>query len=226
MEKMINEDIKVLIVEDDEIARENAVEYLQDYFSNIFEASNALDALKIYETKKPDIIISDIQMPRLNGLEFIQRVRQKDKKVQIIVLTAFCDKEYLLKAIELQLVKYLIKPINEYEFDMAIKNSIEALKNDETNIIKLQDGLVFDMFNLVLLKDGELIKLRIKEVDFIKLLLKNRGRYVTYQEIENFVWDEQVMTKDALKTLVKNLKKKVSKDFILNLSGIGYKLAF
>ncbi|RXK01393.1 response regulator transcription factor [Halarcobacter ebronensis] len=226
MEKMINEDIKVLIVEDDEIARENAVEYLQDYFSNIFEASNALDALKIYETKKPDIIISDIQMPRLNGLEFIKRVRQKDKKVQIIVLTAFCDKEYLLKAIELQLVKYLIKPINEYEFDMAIKNSIEALKNDETNIIKLQDGLVFDMFNLVLLKDGELIKLRIKEVDFIKLLLKNRGRYVTYQEIENFVWDEQVMTKDALKTLVKNLKKKVSKDFILNLSGIGYKLAF
>ncbi|QKF83112.1 two-component system response regulator [Halarcobacter ebronensis] len=223
---MINEDIKVLIVEDDEIARENAVEYLQDYFSNIFEASNALDALKIYETKKPDIIISDIQMPRLNGLEFIKRVRQKDKKVQIIVLTAFCDKEYLLKAIELQLVKYLIKPINEYEFDMAIKNSIEALKNDETNIIKLQDGLVFDMFNLVLLKDGELIKLRIKEVDFIKLLLKNRGRYVTYQEIENFVWDEQVMTKDALKTLVKNLKKKVSKDFILNLSGIGYKLAF
>lgn len=224
MKKPINENIKVLVVEDDEIARENAVEYLQDYFSNIYEASNALDGLKIYETKKPDIIITDIQMPKLNGLEFIEKIRQKDKKVQVIVLTAFCDKEYLLKAVELQLVKYLVKPINELELDKAISTSIEALENDETNIIKLSNGFVFDIFNLVLLKDEEIIKLRTKELDFLKLLIKNKNRYVTYQEIENFVWDEQVMTKDALKTLVKNLKNKISKDFILNLSGTGYKI--
>ncbi|WP_320035109.1 response regulator [Halarcobacter sp.] len=225
MKKRINDNIKVLIVEDDEIARENAVEYLEEYFSNIYEASNALDALKIYEINKPDIIITDIQMPKLNGLEFVERIRQKDKKVQIIVLTAFCDKEYLLKAVELQLVKYLVKPINEYELNSAIKTSIETLQNDETNIVKLPNGMVFDLFNLVLLNNQEIVKLRTKELEFLKLLIKNKNRYVTYQEIENFVWDEQVMSKDALKTLVKNLKNKLSKDLILNLSGTGYKIA-
>lgn len=225
MEKDINRDIRVLVVEDDEIARENAVEYLQDYFENIYEAADAMEALKLYEIYKPEIIITDIQMPKLDGLEFIKRVRQKDKKVQVIVLTAFCDKDYLLKAIELQLVKYLIKPINEKEFDLAIKTSLKSLEDDESNIVKLKDGLVFDMFNLVLFKDEEIIRLRTKEIDLLKLLIKNKNRYVTYEEIENYIWQDQAMTKDALKTLVKNIKIKMAKELILNLSGIGYKIA-
>lgn len=225
MEKDINRDIRVLVVEDDEIARENAVEYLQDYFENIYEAADAMEALKLYEIYKPEIIITDIQMPKLDGLEFIKRVRQKDKKVQVIVLTAFCDKDYLLKAIELQLVKYLIKPINEKEFDLAIKTSLKSLEDDESNIVKLKDGLVFDMFNLVLFKDEEIIRLRTKEIDLLKLLIKNKNRYVTYEEIENYIWQGQAMTKDALKTLVKNIKIKTAKELILNLSGIGYKIA-
>lgn len=225
MEKDINRDIRVLVVEDDEIARENAVEYLQDYFENIYEAADAMEALKLYEIYKPEIIITDIQMPKLDGLEFIKRVRQKDKKVQVIVLTAFCDKDYLLKAIELQLVKYLIKPINEKEFDLAIKTSLKSLEDDESNIVKLKDGLVFDMFNLVLFKDEEIIRLRTKEIDLLKLLIKNKNRYVTYEEIENYIWQDQAMTKDALKTLVKNIKIKTAKELILNLSGIGYKIA-
>lgn len=225
MEKDINRDIRVLVVEDDEIARENAVEYLQDYFENIYEAADAMEALKLYEIYKPEIIITDIQMPKLDGLEFIKRVRQKDKKVQVIVLTAFCDKDYLLKAIELQLVKYLIKPINEKEFDLAIKTSLKSLEDDESNIVKLKDGLIFDMFNLVLFKDEEIIRLRTKEIDLLKLLIKNKNRYVTYEEIENYIWQGQAMTKDALKTLVKNIKIKTAKELILNLSGIGYKIA-
>ena len=87
--------IKILVVEDDEIALENEVEYLQEYFQNIYEAKDAINALKIYEQIQPSIIITDIQMPKLNGLEFVQRIREKDDEVQIIILTAFCDKSYL-----------------------------------------------------------------------------------------------------------------------------------
>jgi len=80
------------------------------------------------------------------------------------------------------------------------------------------------MYNLSLVHNGELIKLRTKEVDFLYLLLKNKDRYVTYIEIENFVWHDEVMTKDAIKTLVKNLKKKMPSDLIVNLTGTGYKI--
>ena len=221
---MDTKNIKVLFVEDDDIARQNGVEYLENYFDFVYEASNALDALKLYEKEQPHIIITDIQMPKLNGLEFVQRIRQKDKKVQVIVISAFCDKDYLFKAIELQLVKYLVKPIDDKKLDEALSLCVSALNEDSSNIIKLDEQFSFDMFNLTLFKNDELVKLRAKELDFIFLILKNKNRYVTYNEIENYVWKDDSMSKDALKTLVKNIKSKIPKDKILNLTNSGYKI--
>lgn len=224
MLKNSNKNIKILYVEDDEIARENGVEYLENYFAHIYEASDAISALKLYEKHKPDIIITDIQMPKLNGLEFVKRIRQKDKKTQIIIITAFCDKDYLLKAIELGLVKYLVKPVREKEFEEALFLCVNSLKDDESNIVKLDEITYFDTFNKNLVINDEIIKLRVKELAFLELLIKNKDRYVSYEEIENYVWFDSVMTKDALKTLVKNIKTKISKDLILNLTNSGYKI--
>ena len=224
MLKNINKNIKILYVEDDEIARENGVEYLQNFFEQIYEASDAIKALQLYEKYQPDIIITDIQMPKLNGLEFVKRIRQKDKKTQIIIITAFCDKDYLLKAIELGLVKYLVKPVCEKEFEEALFLCVNSLQNNESNIIKLDENSYFDIFNKNLLINEEIIKLRTKEILFLELLIKNKNRYVSYEEIENYVWSDSVMTKDALKTLVKNIKIKISKDLIMNLTNSGYKI--
>ena len=224
MLKNINKNIKILYVEDDEIARENGIEYLQNFFEQIYEASDAIKALQLYEKYQPDIIITDIQMPKLNGLEFVKRIRQKDKKTQIIIITAFCDKGYLLKAIELGLVKYLVKPVCEKEFEEALFLCVNSLQNNESNIIKLDENSYFDIFNKNLLINEEIIKLRTKEILFLELLIKNKNRYVSYEEIENYVWSDSVMTKDALKTLVKNIKIKISKDLILNLTNSGYKI--
>ena len=224
MLKNINKNIKILYVEDDEIARENGIEYLQNFFEQIYEASDAIIALQLYEKYQPDIIITDIQMPKLNGLEFVKRIRQKDKKTQIIIITAFCDKDYLLKAIELGLVKYLVKPVCEKEFEEALFLCVNSLQNNESNIIKLDENSYFDIFNKNLLINEEIIKLRTKEILFLELVIKNKNRYVSYEEIENYVWSDSVMTKDALKTLVKNIKIKISKDLILNLTNSGYKI--
>ena len=224
MLKNINKNIKILYVEDDEIARENGIEYLQNFFEQIYEASDAIKALQLYEKYQPDIIITDIQMPKLNGLEFVKRIRQKDKKTQIIIITAFCDKDYLLKAIELGLVKYLVKPVCEKEFEEALFLCVNSLQNNESNIIKLDENSYFDIFNKNLLINEEIIKLRTKEILFLELLIKNKNRYVSYEEIENYVWSDSVMTKDALKTLVKNIKIKISKDLILNLTNSCYKI--
>ena len=224
MLKNINKNIKILYVEDDEIARENGVEYLQNFFEQIYEASDAIKALQLYEKYQPDIIITDIQMPKLNGLEFVKKIRQKDKKTQIIIITAFCDRDYLLKAIELQLVKYLVKPVKEKEFEKALLLCVNYLQEDNSNIIKLDDNSYFDTFNKNLVIKNEIIKLRTKEILFLEQLIKNKNRYVSYEEIENYVWSDSVMTKDALKTLVKNLKTKIPKDLIMNLTNSGYKI--
>ena len=224
MQKDDTKNIKILYVEDDDIARENGVEYLENYFDHIVEASNAIEALQLYEKELFDIIITDIQMPKLNGLEFVKRIRQKDERTQVIVISAFSTKEYLLKAIELKLVKYIIKPIKEAELYEALSNCVESIANHSSNIVQLSSTDYYDTFNQTLLSRGEIIKLRTKEILFLNLLCKNKIRYVTYQEIENYVWQDSVMTKDALKTLVKNIKNKLPQNKILNLSGTGYKI--
>ena len=221
---MLNNKLSVLYVEDDAVARENGIEYLENFFNIVYDAPDAIMALELYHKYKPSIIITDIQMPRLNGLEFVEQIRQKDQKTQIIITTAFSDKKYLLKAIELKLVKYLIKPISEKEFDEALQICIETLKENSTNIISITTNIYFDTFNNTLVKNGDIIKLRTKEIVLLSLLIKNKNRYVTYNEIENHVWEDTVMTKDALKTVIKNIKSKVSKDLISNLSGTGYRI--
>jgi len=216
--------ITVLYVEDDPIARENGVEYLENYFNTVYNASNALDALQLYKKYQPHIIVTDIQMPKLNGLEFVKRIREHDSTTQVIITTAYSDKEYLFKAIELKLVKYLIKPISDKAFDEALKICIENIENKNSNIVHLEGDFVFDTYNKTLAQNDQLIKLRTKELELLSLLIKNKNRYVTYTEIENYIWYDSVMTKDAIKTLMKNLKNKLPKDTISNLSGTGYKI--
>jgi len=221
--------IKVLYVEDDAIARENGIEYLENFFDNIYDASNGLEALSLYDKYKPEIIITDIEMPKLNGLEFVQRIREKDDTTQIIITTAYSHKEYLFRAIELKLIKYLVKPINEKEFDQALTLCIDNINNHNnsitsSNIFHLAENTIFDSYNKTLVKDNEFVKLRTKELELLALLIRNKNRFVTYVEIENEIWIDGVMTKDALKTVIKNLKSKLPENSISNLSGTGYKI--
>ena len=221
-----NKNIKLLYIEDDPITRENGIEYLENYFENIYEAADGLEAFRLYNKHKPDIIITDIEMPKLNGLEFVERIRKEDDTTQIIITTAYSHKEYLFRAIELKLIKYLVKPINEKEFEEAIKLCIDNINTDtkSSNIIHISDDSIFDTYNKTLVKNGELVKLRTKELDLLTLLIKNKTRFVTYIEIENEIWIDSVMTKDALKTVIKNLKSKLPNNSISNLSGTGYKI--
>ncbi len=216
--------LSLLYVEDEAFIRENAVLFLEDSFSEIYEADNAFKALEIYHDKKPDIIITDISMPKMSGLELCEKIRKTDAKTPIIITTAHTKTEYLLKAVELQLVKYLVKPIDEDALMEALELCFERLKKDDSNIVALTQSLTYDTFNEVLFFEDELIKLSLQETKLLKLLLKNPEHICSYQEIENFVFDG-MMSEDALKTLVKNLRKKTAKSLLENHAKIGYKIS-
>lgn len=218
------QNIKILFVEDDDIARENAVEYLSHIFGEVLQASNGLEAYSLYNQYHPQIIITDIMMPKINGLELVEKIRQYDKTTQIIIATAFSTKEYLLRAIELQLVKYLIKPISQQQLEDALEACCALLNQSQSNVMSLGLDCSFDVYNKTLLYQGEVFKLRAKEILLLELLLKNHSRYVTYEEIENVVWSEGSMSKDALKTLIRDLKSKLPSNVLKNLSGTGYKI--
>ena len=113
--QITNSEYTILFVEDEDNIRENYSKYLRIYFKDVLEAANAEDAFILYKEKKPDIMIVDIHLPKENGIELIKKIRKNDLDVKVIILTAHADSSFLLEAIPLKLIKYLIKPINRKE---------------------------------------------------------------------------------------------------------------
>ena len=210
---------KILYIDDDDGIRNNALEYLSFYSDYVYESRDGLEGLEVYKKINPDIIISDIKMPKLDGLSMIKEIRKTDKSTKMIIATAFTKTEYLLEAVELGLIKYLVKPITQNKLIDIVVKCLE----DDRNIIKLNTKYTFDIFNKTLFKKDTLIELTKNETKCLDTLVNNRNRAVTYEEFNNYIWYGE-MSNDAIKCLIRDLRKKTSKDLIKNMSGIGYKI--
>lgn len=214
----------ILYVEDVEPVRKNAVEYLSRVAKEVLEAKDGKEAVGMWKKYKPDIIITDINMPKLNGLDMASYIRTYDKDVQIIVATAHSDTEYLLKAVELQLVKYIIKPITKEKLIAALEKSIELIENKSKFNLALSSTCQYNAYEKVIYSERREIKLTKNELLFLDLLAHHHTRVVKYEEIENAIWAYEGMSQDAIRSLVRGIRKKVPQNAIENISGIGYKL--
>jgi signal transduction histidine kinase len=112
IDKDILSQTTILYVEDDNEIREQMSNLLSKFITTIYQASNGQEALEIYHEVQPDIILTDIQMPKMDGIELSSRLKEIDSNIQIIVTSAFSDSEYLLKAIEIGIDAYILKPID------------------------------------------------------------------------------------------------------------------
>jgi len=104
--------IKVLYVEDDEFIREELVETLEFDVNELFIAENGEEGLKLFKDKNPDLVITDVKMPKMNGLEMAKEIKKLSPTTPIIITTAFSDSDYLIKAIEIGVNRYVVKPID------------------------------------------------------------------------------------------------------------------
>lgn len=220
MENLKN--LKILYIDDEDYIREDAVEYLSFHCNNVYEACDGLDGLKKYEELKPDIIITDIKMPKLNGIDMIKKIRKSDKSTKVIIATAFLETSYLLEAVELGLIKYLKKPIMADTLLPVLQNCTEDII-EKQSVFSISGGFKFDILNQTLFLDKKQILLTKKELLLLDLLIKNYNRAVKYEEFSDYIW-EGYMSEDALRSIVRELRKKTSKQSVKNISGIGYQI--
>ncbi len=228
MSKLLLEKLKTLTIlyaEDEDGIRTNIAKTLSYYVKKVIEATNGEDAYNLYLQAKPDIIFTDIMMPgKIDGLELVKQVRKENTKIPIVLITAHTDKEYLLKAVPLHLEQYIVKPINLKSLKETLLKCVDVITSYRSIDMHLPSGYSYDFDNKILSFNNEEIKLTKMQIMFFELLLQNKHRIVTYDELQDYVWQDQVMTDSALKSLVKSLRQKLPKEYIVNLSGVGYKL--
>ncbi len=217
---------KVLYAEDDDVIRANYVSLLECYFSNVYEASNGSEALKRYNEYKPDIIILDVNMPVLNGLEVVKIIRENDLKIYIIMLTAMDSKEYLLEALNLEINRYLIKPVETKELEAIIFETVKKLES-KNNILKLPGDYIWDRDNRILSKDKNIVKLTKKEHLLLALLCSKETQVFATDSILNYVWEDDVdniYNTLPLRTLVSRIKNKLDVQVFESIYNVGYKI--
>ena len=212
--------LKVLIVEDEQKLANLISSSIKELFFKVTTAKDGLDGLQKFKTFKPDIVISDITMPNLDGLLMCQKIKEQNSSIAIIILSAYSQKEMLLQAIDLGISKYFIKPFDIESFIEYLKELSNKI-NKEKNY-KLKDGFVFVKKTINLYKDSELINLTKREKEFINLLIENKNSSVNIEKIKKSLWDIEDVSDERLRTFIKRLRVKTSKDLIENVSSQGY----
>lgn len=219
MKKELLKNLKILIVEDEKRLAQLLKDSISNSFFSVVIASNGEDGLKKFKSFKPDIIITDIMMPFCDGLEMTLQIKELDESIPIIILSAHSDKEKLLKAIDLGINKYFIKPFDPEELLEHINKL--ALKLNKQKQSKLKEDFIFDNNSLSLYKNNTLISLTKREKELFYLLIKHKNQLVTSQDLKEKLWDSEV-NDEVLRTFIKRVRIKTSKDLIENISGQGY----
>lgn len=156
MEKLLKT-LKILIVEDEKRLAQLLKEAIADSFFRVVIAKDGNEGLKKFKTFKPDIVITDIMMPFCDGLEMTQKIKELDDNIPIIILSAHSDKEKLLKAIDIGINKYFIKPFDPDEVILHIKKIAPNLNKKKQIVLK--ESFIFDNNSMNLYKNDELISL-------------------------------------------------------------------
>lgn len=213
----------VLLAEDDEIIKENIADVLKMLFNKVYTAENGKLAFELYEEENIDIIISDIKMPMMDGLHLVEKIREKDYEIPIILLTNFTQQEFLMQAVNLSIDGYIIKPV---EFEILLDTIQKAIKRvlKSNGEIPLGKDIFYHIDTQEVYKKGSYIQLGVKELELLKLLIKNQEKTVTKNEISEVLWPLESVGESSIKNLILRIRKKLDEDIIISVRCIGYRL--
>ncbi len=228
---MNNKDFRILIVDDEEDIVELLSYNLKSEGYVVGTCQSGQDALDQYKEFNPDLIILDIMMPSVDGIEVCQTIRASNSNSDILIafLTARSESFTQVAALDAGGDDYITKPIKPNVLKSKIK-SILRRHPKSANQAEVDD-LVFDTFRINLNKysitiDGKEINLPKKEFDLLALLASDTGRVFKRQEILNRVWGTDVVVGDrTIDVHIRKLREKIGSKYIYTLKGVGYKFS-
>lgn len=220
--------MKVLIVEDERKLLRLLKEGLDllGYVTDV--AKDGEEALDLAYVECYDIIILDINLPKKDGFEVLRDIRQFDKEVNIIMLTARSDIDDRVKGLDYGANDYMTKPFDLKELDARMRSLLRRKSIQEETEITI-NGITFDTVKRLATYKGESLGLTAKETGIIEYLFLNRDRYVSVEELMDHVWDSNAddfsnTVRVHMSSLRKKIKKVTGENYIENAIGKGYKI--
>jgi len=214
-------ELNVLYIDDDKVACKHMETTLSYFFKEVFIEHNGLNALNTYQKESVHLLLVDYDMPIMNGLSFLQEIRKLNNTIPAVIISSYNDKEKLLKAIKLNLVAYLVKPL---EFS-DLKDVLEecALWMDKHGLLKvnISKDCVYDYSTKTIRTKDVHVALTSYEYKIFEFLLTNKNKVVTFEEIF-YILDNDDTNKKSLTSLVYKINKKLSSPIIKNIKDVGY----
>jgi two-component system alkaline phosphatase synthesis response regulator PhoP len=222
---------KILIVDDEPDILEFLKYNLKREGYDVVTAPDGKQALSVAASEKPDLIILDIMMPEMDGVEVCGRLRsmKEFQHTPVAFLTARDEDFSQIAALDSGGDDYITKPIKP----RVLISRIQALlrrsgrpAEDETNEIRLHN-LVIDRQRVVIFKDGQPIELPRKEFEIIWLLASRPGRVFTREEIFDKIWGSDIIVGNrTIDVHIRKLRERVGEEYVKTVKGIGYKFDF
>lgn len=220
--------MKVLIVEDERKLLRLLEEGLELLGYVTDTARDGEEALDLAYVENYDLIILDINLPKKDGFEVLREIRQFNKEVNIIMLTARGDIDDRVKGLDYGANDYMTKPFDLKELDARMRSLLRRKSIQEETEITI-DEITFDTVKRTISYKGEELSLTAKEIGIVEYLFLNRDRYISVEELMDHVWDSNAddfsnTVRVHMSSLRKKIKKASGKNFIENAIGKGYKI--
>jgi DNA-binding response OmpR family regulator len=213
----------LLLIENDIQVREYIYKSLSNLFKCIKLAHSIERGMDLFREGGIDIIITDIKMAGSSKGDFslIEQIRHEDIFLPIIILTELFDSYTLMRAVNLQIHGYIIKPVNIYQLNKTLHSIGKHFKNNADSI-KLGTNITYLPFQKNLMVDNMKISLGKKECKLLELLIFNKNAITTKDEIIYTIWPDQDVTDSAVKNLLNELRRKVTPNLIKNQPSRGW----
>ena len=210
--------ISILVVEDDEMARELIISGLKPYCEQVVGAQNGQEGVEKFKKQGFDIVMSDIHMPVLNGFEMMNEIKRLKPHQKFIVFTSYDSDENLIKSMEQGATLFLKKPIDMKDLrSMLISLSFER----DEKLVHLSHEVSINLKKEKIYKNGNEVYLSFLQNKIFWLFAYNLNKLVTYEMIEEFVYDSTEVSKAAIQNVVLRLKRELGVKF-KNISESGY----
>ena len=217
-----------ILIADDEVRMRKLI---KDFFKqknfNIFEAEDGEQALNVFNENKDkiDLILLDVMMPKLDGWSVLRQIRQNDKNIPVVMLTARAEEQDELFGFELGVDEYITKPFSP-KILVARVEAILRRTNPPEKELKSHAGIVIDNEARTVSVDGKFVELSFREYELLKYLIENENIALSRDKILNTVWNyDYYGDSRTIDSHIKKIRHKLGKKgkYIQTIRGVGYK---